>query len=70
MAEKMTALEAHRAGKLLLRRGDGSVVATFSASGLTPAEVARTAEEGTTGIAPGAPPNHGAQRLTLATSGT
>jgi hypothetical protein len=60
MAEKMTALEAHWAGKLalppgyglehgadvlLLRRGDGSVAATFSARGVTPAEVARTAEE-------------------------
>jgi hypothetical protein len=59
-AEKFTALEAHHAGKLhlapgyeleygadvlLLRRNDGSVVATFSARGATPAEVARTAEE-------------------------
>lgn len=58
--EKFTALEAHRAGKLhlapgyelehgadvlLLRRDDGSVVATFSARGATPSEVARTAEE-------------------------
>jgi hypothetical protein len=58
--EKFTALKAHRAGKLylppgykldhgsdvlLLRRNDGSVVATFSARGATPSEVARTAEE-------------------------
>jgi hypothetical protein len=58
--EKFTALEAHHAGKLylapgykleygadvlLLRRGDGSVVATFSARRATPAEVVRTAEE-------------------------
>jgi hypothetical protein len=57
--EKLTALEAHRAGKLylppgygvqygadvlLLRRDDGSVVAAFSARGLTPSEVTRTAE--------------------------
>ncbi len=57
--EKFTALEAHRAGKLylppgyelnygadvlLLRRNDGSVVATFSARGATPSEVAKTAE--------------------------
>ncbi len=61
MAEKkMTALEAHRAGKLalppgyelehdpdvlLLRRDDGSVAAVFSARGAIPAEVARTAEK-------------------------
>jgi hypothetical protein len=60
MMRKMTAQAAHRAGKLrlppgyelerdadvlLLRRDDGSVVATFSARGVTPAEVARTAEE-------------------------
>jgi hypothetical protein len=58
--EKFTALEVSRAGKLhlapgyaleygadvlLLRRDHGSVVATFSARGATPAEVARTAEE-------------------------
>jgi hypothetical protein len=58
--EKLTALEAYRAGKLhlapgyelehvadvlLLRRDDGSVVATFSARGATPSEVVRTAEE-------------------------
>jgi hypothetical protein len=57
--EKLTALEAHQAGKLylppgyglaygadvlLLRRDDGSVVATFSARGATPSEVAKTAE--------------------------
>jgi hypothetical protein len=57
--EKLTALEAYRAGKfhlapgyelehgadvLLLRRDDGSVVATFSARGVTPSEVVRTAE--------------------------
>jgi hypothetical protein len=56
----MTGLGAHRAGKLalppgyrlehgadvlLLRRDDGSVAAAFSARGVTPAEVARTAEE-------------------------
>ncbi len=56
--EKFTALEAYRQGKLylapgyklefgadvlLLRRDDGSVVATFSARGATPAEVVRTA---------------------------
>jgi hypothetical protein len=60
MMRKMTAQAAHRAGKLrlppgyelerdadvlLLRRDDGSVVATFSARGVTPAEVVRTAEE-------------------------
>ena len=58
--EKLTAREAHRSGKLylppgygleygadvlLLRRNDGSVVATFSAWRATPSEVARTAEE-------------------------
>ena len=58
--EKFTALEAHRAGKLhlppgykleygadvlLMRRDDGSVAATFSARGATPAEVVRIAEE-------------------------
>lgn len=58
--EKLTALEAYRAGKLhlppgyelehgadvlLLRRDDGSVVAAFSARGATPSEVVRTAEE-------------------------
>jgi hypothetical protein len=57
--EKFTALGAHQAGKLylppgyileygadvlLLRRDDGSVVATFSARGAIPSEVARTAE--------------------------
>jgi hypothetical protein len=60
MANRMTALEAYRAGKiplppgyevehgadvLLLRRGDGSVAATFSARGVIPAQVANTAEE-------------------------
>ena len=59
VAEKLTAEEAHREGKLslppsygleygadvlLLRRADGSVAATFSAEGAAPAEVARTAE--------------------------
>ena len=58
--EKFTALDAHRAGRLylppgyrleygadvlLLRRDSGSVVATFSARGATPSEVARIAEE-------------------------
>jgi hypothetical protein len=58
--ERLTALEAHRAGKLalprgygleygadvlLLRRRDGSVVAAFSARGATPAGVVRTAQE-------------------------
>jgi hypothetical protein len=58
--EKLTALEAYRAGKLhlppgyellygadelLLRRDDGSVVAALSARDATPSEVARTAEE-------------------------
>lgn len=56
----MTALEAYRVGKiplppgyevehgadvLLLRRGDGSVAATFSARGVILAQVANTAEE-------------------------
>ena len=60
MADKLTALEAHRGGKLvlppgyrvehgadvlLLRRADGSVAAAFGAGGAAPAEVARTAEE-------------------------
>jgi hypothetical protein len=60
MDEKMTASIAYRTGRmtlppgyelehgadvLLLRRGDGSVVAAFSATGATPAEVARVAEE-------------------------
>ena len=62
MAKKLTALEAHQAGRLalppgydlghdakvevlLLRRSDGSVAATFSAKGATPATVTRTAEE-------------------------
>ena len=35
----------HGAGALLLRRADGSVAATFSAGGSAPSEVARTAEE-------------------------
>jgi hypothetical protein len=58
--EKLTALQAYRAGKLhlppdyeleygadvlLLRRDDSSVVAAFSIRGTTPSEVARTAEE-------------------------
>jgi hypothetical protein len=58
--EKLTALAAYQAGKLhlpsgyellygaevmLLRRGDGSVVAAFSAASTTPSELARTAEE-------------------------
>ena len=58
--ERLTALEAHRAGSLalppgysveygadvlLLRRGDGSVVAAFSARGANPAEVVREAVE-------------------------
>ncbi len=57
--EKLTALDAHQAGKLylppsyklehgadvlLLRRGNGSVVAAFSARGAIPSEGARTAE--------------------------
>ncbi len=56
---RMTALTAHLAGKLflppgyglehgadvlLLRRQDGSVVATFSAIDVAPAKVSRTAE--------------------------
>jgi hypothetical protein len=56
---RMTALSAYRAGKpslppgyglehganvLLLRRRDGSVVATFSARDVAPAKVAQTAE--------------------------
>ena len=56
---RMTALTAYLAGKmslppgyglehganvLLLRRKDGSVVATFSASDVAPAKVAHTAE--------------------------
>jgi hypothetical protein len=60
MAERLTALQAHRSGwlrlppgydleygadVLLLRRADGSVAATFSAKGATPATVASTAEE-------------------------
>ncbi len=60
MAERLTAKDAHREGKLplppgyglehgadvlLLRRADGSVAATFSAGGVTPPEVVRTAEE-------------------------
>lgn len=58
MAERLTAKDAYREGKLtlppgyglehgadvlLLRRADGSVAATFSAGG-APSEVARTAE--------------------------
>jgi hypothetical protein len=60
MADRMTALEAQKAGKmplppgyeleheadvLLLRRGNGSVAATFSAKSVTPAQVTKTAEE-------------------------
>ena len=60
MAERPTAKDAYREGKLplppgyglehgagalLLRRADGSVAATFSARGAAPAEVARTAEK-------------------------
>jgi hypothetical protein len=59
VAERLTAKDAYREGKLplppgygiehgagalLLRRADGSVAATFSAEGATPAEVARIAE--------------------------
>ncbi len=59
MAERLTAKDAHREGRLplppgyglehganalLLRRADGSVAATFSAGGTAPAEVVRTAE--------------------------
>jgi hypothetical protein len=59
-AEKLFALEAHRAGKLylppgygleygadvlLMRKHEGSVVATFSARGATVSKVAKTAEE-------------------------
>ena len=60
VAEKLTAEEAYREGKLplppsygleygadvlLLRRADGSVAAAFSARGVGPSEVVRTAEE-------------------------
>ena len=60
MAERLTAKDAHREGRLplppgyglehgayalLLRRADGSVAATFSAGGVAPSEVVRTAEE-------------------------
>jgi hypothetical protein len=60
MGTKLTAWVAHRAGKLRLppgydleqdanvlhlRRGDGSLVAAFSARGAAPAEVAKSAEE-------------------------
>jgi hypothetical protein len=60
VADKLTALEAHQAGwlalppkyllehganVLLMCRRDGSVAATFSAKGTTPATVARTAEK-------------------------
>jgi hypothetical protein len=59
-AEKLTALEAHRAGKLylppgygleygadvlLLRRSNGSMVAAFGVMSVAPAEVASIAEE-------------------------
>ena len=59
ITKRMTALSAYLAGKmtlppgyalehganvLLLRRKDGSVVATFSARNAAPSEVARTAE--------------------------
>jgi hypothetical protein len=58
VVEKLTALEAYRAGKLplppgygleydadliLLGRDEGTLVAAFSARGTTPSEVARTA---------------------------
>lgn len=60
MADKLTALEAHREGKLdlppgyrleygaavlLLRRENGSVAATFIAKTEAPAEVARIADQ-------------------------
>jgi hypothetical protein len=60
MNTKLTAWAAYQAGKLplppgyelehgadllYLHRDDGSVVATFSARGAVPAEVAKTAEE-------------------------
>ncbi len=60
MAERLTAKDAYREGKLslppgyglehgadalLLRRKDGSVAAAFSVGGSAPSEVARTAEE-------------------------
>jgi hypothetical protein len=60
MREKIAAWATYRAGKmplppgyelefgadvLLLRRADGSTVAAFSASGASPSEVARIAEE-------------------------
>lgn len=60
MTTKMSALGAYLTGKanlpydyvvergadvLLLRRGDGSVVATFGAANTTPSEVARIAEQ-------------------------
>ncbi len=60
MAERLTAKDAYRegrlplppgyglehgAGALLLRRADGSVAAVFSAGGSAPSEVARTAEK-------------------------
>lgn len=60
MADKLTALAAHRKGKLylppgyrleygatvlLLRRENGSVAATFSAITETPAKIARIAQE-------------------------
>jgi hypothetical protein len=60
MKEKLAAWAAYRAGKmplppgyelefgadvLLLRRADGSTVAAFSTSGVSPSEVVRIAEE-------------------------
>ena len=68
MAEKTAALEAHRAGKLLLPPATGWSTARMCCSYAEAtarwrppsAPVARTGEEGTTSIAPGAPPNHGA----------
>ena len=59
MRERLAALAAYQAGKmslpsgyeleygadvLLLRRADGTTVAAFSASGVSPSEVARKAE--------------------------
>ncbi len=60
MTTKMSALAAYRTGRmalpygyaiehganvLLLRRGNGSIVAAFSAANTAPAEVARLAEQ-------------------------
>ena len=60
MKERIAAWAAYREGKmplppgyeleygadvLLLRRGDGSTVGVFSASGIAPSEVVRLAEE-------------------------